>query len=149
MMNYQKYRRNPVIDYPERQWPGKEIEKAPIWCSVDLRDGNQALVDPMVVEEKIEMFQYLIKLGFKEIEVGFPAASQIEFDFLRHLIEHDMIPDDVYVQVLTQCREELIARTLNRFRAVSRRSYIFITLRPHCREMSCSTWIVRISWTLR
>ena len=95
MMNYQKYRRNPVIDYPERQWPGKEIEKAPIWCSVDLRDGNQALVDPMVVEEKIEMFQYLIKLGFKEIEVGFPAASQIEFDFLRHLIEHDMIPDDV------------------------------------------------------
>lgn len=111
MMNYQKYRRNPVIDYPERQWPGKEIEKAPIWCSVDLRDGNQALVDPMVVEEKIEMFQYLIRLGFKEIEVGFPAASQIEFDFLRHLIEHDMIPDDVYVQVLTQCREELIART--------------------------------------
>ena len=111
MMNYQKYRRNPVIDYPEREWPGKEIEKAPIWCSVDLRDGNQALVDPMVVEEKIEMFQYLIKLGFKEIEVGFPAASQIEFDFLRHLIEHDMIPDDVYVQVLTQCREELIART--------------------------------------
>ena len=111
MMNYQKYRRNPVIDYPEREWPGKEIEKAPIWCSVDLRDGNQALVDPMVVEEKIEMFQYLIKLGFKEIEVGFPAASQIEFDFLRHLIEHDMIPNDVYVQVLTQCREELIART--------------------------------------
>lgn len=111
MMNYQKYRRNPVIDYPEREWPGKEIEKAPIWCSVDLRDGNQALVDPMVVEEKIEMFQYLVKLGFKEIEVGFPAASQIEFDFLRHLIEHDMIPDDVYVQVLTQCREELIART--------------------------------------
>ena len=119
MMNYQKYRRNPVIDYPERQWPGKEIEKAPIWCSVDLRDGNQALVDPMVVEEKIEMFQYLIKLGFKEIEVGFPAASQIEFDFLRHLIEHDMIPDDVYVQVLTQCREELIARTFESIQGCS------------------------------
>ena len=100
-INYQKYRRNPVIDYPEREWPGKEIEKAPIWCSVDLRDGNQALVDPMVVEEKIEMFQYLIKLGFKEFEVGFPAASQSEFDFLRHLIEHDMIQNDVYVQVLT------------------------------------------------
>ena len=82
MMNYQKYRRNPVIDYPERQWPGKEIEKAPIWCSVDLRDGNQALVDPMVVEEKIEMFQYLIRLGFKEIEVGFPAASQIELSMI-------------------------------------------------------------------
>ena len=144
MMNYQKYRRNPVIDYPEREWPGKEIEKAPIWCSVDLRDGNQALVDPMVVEEKIEMFQYLVKLGFKEIEVGFPAASQIEFDFLRHLIEHDMIPDDVYVQVLTQCREELIARTF-----VSRPSYIFTILPLPCRETLCSTWTVRISWTLR
>ena len=111
MMNYQKYRRNPVVDYPQREWPNKEIEKAPIWCSVDLRDGNQALIDPMVVEEKIEMFQYLIKLGFKEIEVGFPAASQIEFDFLRQLIDRKLIPDDVYVQVLTQCREELIDRT--------------------------------------
>ena len=110
-MNYQRYRRNPVVHYPERQWPDREIEKAPIWCSVDLRDGNQALIDPMVVEEKIEMFRYLIKLGFKEIEVGFPAASQIEFDFLRRLIEEDMIPDDVCVQVLTQCREELIDRT--------------------------------------
>ena len=68
-MNYQRYRRNPVVHYPERQWPDREIEKAPIWCSVDLRDGNQALIDPMVVEEKIEMFRYLIKLGFKEIEV--------------------------------------------------------------------------------
>ena len=110
-MNYQRYRRNPVVHYPERQWPNKEIEKAPVWCSVDLRDGNQALIDPMVVEEKIEMFRYLIKLGFKEIEVGFPAASQIEFDFLRRLIEENMIPDDVCVQVLTQCREELIDRT--------------------------------------
>ena len=111
MLNYKRYRKNPVVDYPEREWPGKEIEKAPIWCSVDLRDGNQALIDPMVVSEKIEMFQYLIKLGFKEIEIGFPAASQIEFDFLRQLIERKMIPDDVRVQVLTQCREELIDRT--------------------------------------
>jgi len=100
-----------VVDYPQRQWPNKQIEKAPVWCSVDLRDGNQALIDPMVVEEKIEFFQYLIKMGFKEIEVGFPAASQIEFDFLRQLIERRLIPDDVYVQVLTQCREELIDRT--------------------------------------
>jgi len=111
MLNYKRYRKNPVVDYPQRQWPNKEIEKAPIWCSVDLRDGNQALIDPMVVEEKIEMFQFLIKLGFKEIEIGFPAASQIEFDFLRQLIERKMIPADVKVQVLTQCREELIDRT--------------------------------------
>lgn len=111
MLNYQRYRKNPVVDYPEREWPNKEITKAPIWCSVDLRDGNQALIDPMVVEEKIEMFQYLIKLGFKEIEIGFPAASQIEYDFLRQLVDRRLIPDDVVVQVLTQCREELIDRT--------------------------------------
>lgn len=111
MLNYKRYKKNPVVSYPERQWPGKEIEKAPVWCSVDLRDGNQALIDPMVVQEKIEMFQYLIWLGFKEIEVGFPAASQIEFDFLRQLIDRRMIPEDVKVQVLTQCREELIDRT--------------------------------------
>ena len=111
MLNYKRYKKNPVIDYPEREWPNKEITKAPIWCSVDLRDGNQALIDPMIVEEKVEMFNYLVKLGFKEIEVGFPAASQIEYDFLRQLIERKMIPDDVRVQVLTQCRKELIERT--------------------------------------
>ena len=96
---------------PERQWPDKEIQKAPIWCSVDLRDGNQALIEPMVVEEKIEFFNLLVKLGFKEIEVGFPAASQIEYDFLRTLVERNLIPDDVKVQVLIQCREHLIKRT--------------------------------------
>jgi len=111
MLNYERYRKNPVVNYPERKWPDKEIEKAPVWCSVDLRDGNQALIDPMIVEEKVEMFQHLIHLGFKEIEIGFPAASQIEFDFLRQLIERRLIPDDVVVQVLTQCREELIDRT--------------------------------------
>lgn len=111
MLNYKHYRKNPVLEYPEREWPNKEIEKAPIWCSVDLRDGNQALIDPMVVSEKIEFFNYLVKLGFKEIEIGFPAASQIEFDFLRQLVERRLIPDDVVVQVLTQCREELVART--------------------------------------
>ena len=77
MLNYQRYKRVPVINYPERQWPYKEIEKAPIWCSVDLRDGNQALIEPMVVEEKIEMFNLLVKLGFKEIEIGFPRLSLI------------------------------------------------------------------------
>lgn len=111
MLNYKRYRRNPVLKYPERQWVNKEIQKAPIWCSVDLRDGNQALIDPMVVSEKIELFEYMVKMGFKEIEVGFPAASQIEFDFLRELIERKLIPDDVKPQVLTQCREELIDRT--------------------------------------
>ena len=116
MLNYKRYRKNPVIDYPERKWPNKEIEKAPIWCSVDLRDGNQALIDPMIVSEKIEFFNYLIKLGFKEIEIGFPAASQIEFDFLRQLIDRKMIPDDVVVQVLTQCREELVERTFESIR---------------------------------
>ena len=110
-MNYTRYQRNPVVDFPQRQWPNREIQKAPIWCSVDLRDGNQALIDPMVVHEKLEFFEYLVKMGFKEIEIGFPAASQIEFDFLRQLIDRKMIPDDVVVQVLTQCREELIERT--------------------------------------
>lgn len=111
MLNYQKYRRVPVVDFPERTWVNREIEKAPIWCSVDLRDGNQALVEPMVVEEKIEMFNLLVKLGFKEIEIGFPAASQIEYDFLRQLVDRKLIPDDVVVQVLVQCREHLIRRT--------------------------------------
>lgn len=111
MLNYKRYRKNPVVYYPEREWPNKEIQKAPIWCSVDLRDGNQALIDPMVVEEKIEMFQYLVKMGFKEIEIGFPAASQIEYDFLRQLVDRKMIPEDVRVQVLSQCREEQIERT--------------------------------------
>ena len=111
MLNYKRYQKNPVIHYPEREWTNKEIEKAPIWCSVDLRDGNQALIDPMVVSEKIEFFQMLVNMGFKEIEIGFPAASQIEYDFLRQLVERKLIPDDVRVQVLTQCREEQVKRT--------------------------------------
>ena len=118
MLNYQRYRRNPVLHYPEREWPNKEIEKAPIWCSVDLRDGNQALIEPMNVDEKMEMFELLLKLGFKEIEIGFPAASQIEFDFLRKLVAEHKIPDDVKVQVLTQCREELIDRTFEAIRGI-------------------------------
>ncbi|MBO4374435.1 MAG: 2-isopropylmalate synthase [Lachnospiraceae bacterium] len=111
MLNYKRYRKNPVMDYPERKWPDREIKEAPIWCSVDLRDGNQALVEPMVVSEKIEMFKLLVKMGFKEIEIGFPSASQIEFDFLRELVKQELIPDDVVIQVLTQCRKELIERT--------------------------------------
>ena len=135
MLNYKRYRKNSVVDYPEREWPNKEIEKAPIWCSVDLRDGNQALIDPMIVEEKIEMFQYLCKLGFKEIEIGFPAASQIEFDFLRQLIDRKMIPDDVLVQVLTQCRGSSLTEHLNPLKDVNRLWYISIILHLPFREM--------------
>ncbi len=120
MLNYQRYKRVPVVHFPERTWPDKEIQKAPIWCSVDLRDGNQALVEPMVVEEKIEFFNMLVKLGFKEIEVGFPAASQIEFDFLRQLVDRKLIPDDVVVQVLVQCREHLIKRTFEALKGVKK-----------------------------
>lgn len=120
MLNYKKYKRVPVVHMPDREWPNKEIEKAPVWCSVDLRDGNQALIEPMVVEEKIEFFQMLVKLGFKEIEVGFPSASQIEYDFLRELVDRKMIPDDVTVQVLVQCREHLIERTFEALRGVKK-----------------------------
>ena len=118
MLNYKRYQKNPIIKFPERQWPNREIEKAPIWCSVDLRDGNQALIEPMNVEEKMEMFELLLKLGFKEIEIGFPAASQIEFDFLRKLVEENKIPEDVKVQVLTQCRENLIDRTFEAIQGI-------------------------------
>lgn len=120
MLNYGRYKRNPVVNYPEREWPNKEIEKAPMWCSVDLRDGNQALIEPMVVEEKIEFFNLLVKLGFKEIEVGFPSASQIEYDFLRELVDRNLIPDDVTVQVLVQCREHLIERTFEALQGVKK-----------------------------
>ncbi len=118
MLNYTRYKRNPVMNFPERTWPEREIEKAPIWCSVDLRDGNQALIEPMNVDEKMEMFELLLKLGFKEIEIGFPAASQIEFDFLRKLVAEHKIPDDVKVQVLTQCRKELIDRTFESIQGI-------------------------------
>lgn len=112
-MNYQKYRKAyHRVPIKEREWPDKEIEKAPIWCSVDLRDGNQALYSPMTTNEKIEFFKFLVKLGFKEIEVGFPAASNTEFEFVRRLIEEDLIPDDVTIQVLTQAREHIIRRTV-------------------------------------
>ena len=103
-----KYVPCPPMTLPDRQWPSKRLEKAPIWCSVDLRDGNQALVEPMNVEEKLEMFRMLVRMGFKEIEVGFPSASQTEFDCVRTLIEQNLIPDDVTIQVLTQAREHLI-----------------------------------------
>lgn len=107
----EKYRPFQPVSLPDRQWPGRTLEKAPIWCSVDLRDGNQALIEPMGAERKLRLFRLLVAAGFKEIEVGFPAASQTDFDFVRTLIEGRHVPDDVTLQVLTQARPELIERT--------------------------------------
>ncbi|MBE0694855.1 MAG: 2-isopropylmalate synthase [Aquamicrobium sp.] len=106
-----KYQPYPLIDLKDRTWPSKRIEKAPIWCSVDLRDGNQALIDPMGHDRKARMFQLLVDMGFKEIEIGFPSASQTDFDFARWCVEEGNVPDDVDLQVLVQCRPELITRT--------------------------------------
>ncbi|MET7394654.1 2-isopropylmalate synthase [Dactylosporangium sp. NPDC005572] len=108
------------IPLTDRQWPGREITAAPRWCAVDLRDGNQALIDPMSVERKRRMFNLLVRMGYKEIEVGFPAASQTDFDFVRTLIEQDLIPEDVTIQVLTQCRDNLIERTFESLRGARR-----------------------------
>jgi 2-isopropylmalate synthase len=111
-----KYRPFPPVDLSQRQWPNRRLTHAPIWCSVDLRDGNQALAQPMSVEEKLEYFDLLVKIGFKQIEVGFPSASQIEFDFCRRLIEENRVPSDVAIQILCQCREELITRSIEALR---------------------------------
>ncbi|MCG8346103.1 MAG: 2-isopropylmalate synthase [Chlorobiales bacterium] len=111
-MNFGKYAAYPAVDIPDRTWPDKRIMKAPLWCSIDLRDGNQALPVPMSVEEKLDMFRLLVSIGFKEIEVGFPSASAVEFQFVRKLIEENLIPDDVTIQVLTQAREHLIRKTI-------------------------------------
>ncbi len=120
MMNYTKYRPYPPMDMPDRTWPSNVITKAPIWCSVDLRDGNQSLEIPMSLEEKIEFFDFLVKTGFKEIEIGFPAASDTEFEFTRYLIENNKIPDDVTIQVLTQSRPHIIRRTFEALRGAKR-----------------------------
>ena len=115
-MSVPKYKIPEMIDLPDRQWPSKSITTSPQWCSVDLRDGNQALPDPMDPEQKLEYFKMLCDLGFKHIEVGFPSASQDDFDFFRRLIEEDLIPDDVFIMGLTQCRSHLIARTIEAFK---------------------------------
>ena len=108
---YRPYHETFTVDLPDRTWPAQVITKAPRWCAVDLRDGNQALIDPMSPARKLEMFHLLVRMGYKEIEVGFPSASKTDFDFVRQLIEGGHIPDDVIIQVLTQCREHLIERT--------------------------------------
>ena len=124
MKNFEKYRPGyftPPMDISQMEWPKKDhIEKAPMWCSVDLRDGNQALVVPMSLEEKLDFFQYLVSLGFKEIEIGFPAASETEYEFTRTLIEKNLIPDDVTVQVLTQSRKHIIDKTFEALRGAKK-----------------------------
>jgi 2-isopropylmalate synthase len=115
-----KYRPFQPIDLKDRRWPSRTVDKAPIWCSVDLRDGNQALIEPMGPERKRRMFDLLVAMGFKEIEVGFPSASQTDFDFVRELIERDLVPEDVTIQVLTQARGELIRRTFESLKGARR-----------------------------
>src|SRR5215475_3518796 len=119
-MAFDKYRPFIPLELPDRRWPDRRLTKAPRWCSVDLRDGNQALIDPMDPTRKRRMFEALVAMGFKEIEVGFPSASQPDFDFVRLLIEEDLIPDDVVIQVLTQCRPELIERTYESIKGSAR-----------------------------
>jgi 2-isopropylmalate synthase len=120
VMPIHKYRPFPPIDLPDRKWPSRTITKAPIWCSVDMRDGNQALVEPMGSEKKRRMFDLLLRLGFKEIEVGFPAASETDWAFVREIIEQDLIPQDVTIQVLTQSRAELIDKTFEAIKGARR-----------------------------
>src|SRR5690242_16815699 len=115
-MPCQRYTPFQPVDLPDRTWPGRFITRAPRWLSTDLRDGNQALIDPMSPARKRTMFDLLVRLGYKEIEVGFPSASQADFDFVRELVEQDLVPDDVTIQVLTQAREQLIERTFESVR---------------------------------
>src|SRR6266853_6929684 len=119
-MPYWKYRPYPTVDLPDRTWPNQVVAQAPIWCSTDLRDGNQALVKPMDSARKPRMFDLLLELGVKEIEVGFPSASKTDFDFVRHLIEDGLIPSDTTIAVLTQARPELIEQTFAAIEGVPR-----------------------------
>ena len=120
MKNVEKYKPFQPIPITNRTWPTKTITKAPTWVSVDLRDGNQALINPMGVEQKLEFFDLLVKLGFKEIEVGFPSASDTEFNFMRRLIEENHVPEDVTLQVLCQAREHLVIRTFEALKGVKK-----------------------------
>src|SRR6201996_2948711 len=116
----EKYRPFPAVRLTGRKWPSRTIQQAPIWMATDLRDGNQSLIEPMSIAQKLEFFEMLVRIGFKEIEVGFPSASQTDFDFVRKLIDEERIPADVTIQVLVQSREELIARTFEALDGVPR-----------------------------
>ncbi len=132
--DYRKYKPFPPISLPDRTWPDKVITSAPQWCSVDLRDGNQALPIPMSVEEKLVLFELLLKIGFKEIEIGFPSASQTEFDFLRTLIDRNLIPEDVTIQLLTQAREHLIRRSFEAIKGCKKCDYPLLQLHFYASE---------------
>ncbi len=155
--DHRKYQPFPVIDKPNRRWPSQRIEKAPLWAAVDLRDGNQALIKPMSVAQKRRFFRMLVELGFKEIEVGFPSASQIDFDFCRALIEENLVPDDVHIQVLTQAREDLIARTFESLKGAKNAIvHIYNATSPTFREQvfnvdkdGCKTIAVRAAEWVR
>ena len=157
--NHKKYRPFPPIAKTDRRWPDHAIEHAPDWCSVDLRDGNQALIEPMTPSQKLSMFQLLVDVGFKEIEVGFPAASQPDFNFVRQLIKQDLVPDDVTIQVLTQAREPLIARSFEALKGARsaimhlynststvQREQVFKMSREEIRGISFqgATWVNRV-----
>lgn len=151
MKNYQKYKPYRPMIRPNRRWPDQQVLKAPLWCSVDLRDGNQALEIPMSLDQKIRFFQLLVDLGFKQIEIGFPAASDTEYAFARYLIEHDLIPNDVWVQVLTQSRPDIISKTFDALRGVNKaivhlynststvqRDVVFRMSQSECRSLACA-----------
>ena len=148
-MNYIKYRPLVNCENDNREWPSRVLEKAPVWCSVDLRDGNQALMEPMVVEEKIELFRKLVELGFQEIEVGYPSASGIEHDFIRQLVERNLIPDNVRIQVLAPCRDHLLEKTFETVEGIKnvimhiytntspmQREYVYCKSKEEIREMA-------------
>src|ERR1700726_1773232 len=135
-----KYRPFAPIDLADRTWPSRVIAEPPVWCRVDLRDGNQALIEPMDGARKRRMFDMLVKIGFKEIEVGFPAASQTDFDFVREVIEQDLVPDDVTIQVLTQARLELIARTYESLKGARRAiMHVYNSTSVAQRRVKCRT----------
>lgn len=151
MKHVEKYKSYPIMEMPDRKWPSNRITKAPQWCSVDLRDGNQALEIPMNLEQKLQFFQFLVDMGFKTIEIGFPAASDTEFAFTRYLIEHHMVPDDVQIQVLTQSRPHIIERTYEALRGVGKavvhlynststlqRDVVFGMNKEQCKELAVS-----------
>ena len=135
-----KYQRFVGVSLPDRQWPNKHIEKPPIWMSTDLRDGNQALIDPMSVATKLRMFKELVAIGFKEIEIGFPSASEIDFNFTRILIEENLIPDDVTIEVLVQARYDLIEKTVESVRGAKRAIlHMYNPLAPAFRKIVYNT----------
>ena len=119
-MSFKKYNQYPVVENNTRKWPNNSIKKAPIYCSVDLRDGNQALKDPLTITQKVQYFQHLVKMGFKQIEVGYPSAGDTDYDFCRKIIEEDLIPDDVYIQVLIPARKELIKKSVEALRGAKK-----------------------------